>query len=115
MRYKKGNQYSRTDDDPNSRNNRPTNPSRKITGRNTAARVIEWTEPQKNISLEPLIAASIGDMPSNFINVLCDDNSIIYYEPRHNTMANKVTLMENPNSHMIKNVAISETGMSIKA
>ena len=42
---------------PNSRNNLPTNPSKKTIGKKTAANVIEIEITAKKISFEPLIAA----------------------------------------------------------
>jgi len=102
---------------PNSRNSRPTNPSRKITGRNTAANVMEMEITAKKISFEPLIAASIGVIPSSTFLKIFSVTTIpsSTTNPVAKTMANNVkTLMENPKSHMIKNVAISETGISIK-
>src|SRR5690606_25210764 len=50
---------------PNSRNNLPTNPSKKITGKNTAANVMDIEITANIISFEPLMAASIGDIPSS--------------------------------------------------
>src|SRR5690606_33975292 len=100
---------------PNSRNKRPTNPSRKITGKNTAANVIEIEITAKKISFEPLIAAEIGDMPSstflNIFSVTTIPSSTT--KPVASTIANNVnTLIEKPQRYMIKNVAISDTGIS---
>ena len=50
---------------PNSLNSLPTNPSKKMTGKNTAANVIDMDITAKNISLDPLIAASMGLIPSS--------------------------------------------------
>ena len=50
---------------PNSLNNLPTNPSKNITGKNTAANVMDIEMTAKNISFEPFIAASIGLIPSS--------------------------------------------------
>jgi hypothetical protein len=54
-------------------------------------------------------------MPSStFENIFGDYNSVIDYKPSCRTIANKVnTLIEKPNNHMIKKVAIKDTGMSI--
>ena len=101
---------------PNSRNKRPTNPSKNITGKNTAAKVIEIEITAKKISLDPLIAASIGDMPSSTFLKMFSVTTIpsSTTRPVARTIASKVnTLIENPKSHMIKNVAINETGISI--
>ena len=71
----------------------------------------------KNISLDPLIAASIGDMPSSTFLKMFSVTTIpsSTTNPVASTIANKVkTLIENPNIHMIKKVAINETGISIK-
>ncbi|MNE33639.1 hypothetical protein D3C80_1273220 [compost metagenome] len=101
---------------PNSLNNRPTKPSKKITGRKTAAKVIEIEITAKKISFEPLIAASIGDMPSSTFLKIFSVTTIpsSTTKPVAKTIAKSVnTLIENPKSHMMKNVAINETGMSI--
>ena len=101
---------------PNSRNNLPTNPSKKIIGRNTAASVMEIEITAKKISLEPLIAASMGDMPSSTFLKIFSVTTIpsSTTKPVANTIAKRVnTLMENPKMYMMKNVAMSETGMSI--
>ncbi|MOA28574.1 hypothetical protein D3C78_1495260 [compost metagenome] len=50
---------------PNSRNNRPTKPSRKMIGKNTAANVMDVEIIAKKISFEPLMAASKGEYPSS--------------------------------------------------
>ncbi len=102
---------------PNSLNNRPTNPSRNITGRNTAANVMEMEITAKKISFDPLIAASMGDIPCSTFLKMFSVTTIpsSTTNPVANTIANKVkTFIENPKSHMIKNVAINETGISIK-
>src|SRR5690606_10727271 len=101
---------------PNSRNKRPTNPSRKITGKNTAANVIEIEITAKKISLEPFIAASIGDIPSstflNIFSVTTIPSSTT--SPVASTIANNVnTLIEKPQRYIMKKVAIKETGISI--
>ena len=101
---------------PNSRNNRPTNPSKKIIGKNTAAKVIEIEITAKKISFEPLIAASMGDMPSSTFLKMFSVTTIpsSTTNPVANTMANSVkTLIENPHKYMMKNVAINDTGISI--
>ena len=101
---------------PNSLNNRPTNPSRKITGKNTAAKVIEIEITAKNISLDPLMAASIGVIPSSTFLKIFSVTTIpsSTTKPVAKTIANKVnTLMEKPKSHIIKKVAIKDTGISI--
>src|SRR5690606_39710527 len=102
---------------PNSRNSRPTNPSRKITGKNTAASVTEIEITAKKISFDPLIAASMGDIPSstflNIFSVTTIPSSTT--SPVAKTIANSVrTLIEKPHKYMIKKVAIKETGISIK-
>ena len=102
---------------PNSLNNRPTNPSRNITGRNTAAKVIEMEITAKKISFDPLMAASMGVIPSSTFLKMFSVTTIpsSTTSPVANTIANKVnTFIENPKSHMMKKVAINETGMSIK-
>ena len=101
---------------PNSRNNRPTKPSKKIIGKKTAANVTEIEITAKKISFEPLIAASIGDMPSSTFLKMFSVTTIpsSTTNPVAKTMAKSVnTLMENPHKYMIKNVAINETGISI--
>ena len=101
---------------PNSLNNRPTNPSRNITGRNTAAKVTDIEITAKNISFDPLIAASMGDIPSSTFLKIFSVTTIpsSTTSPVANTIANKVnTFIENPKSHIMKKVAINETGMSI--
>ena len=101
---------------PNSLKRRPTNPSRKITGRKTAAKVIEIEITAKKISLDPLMAASIGVMPSSTFLKIFSVTTIpsSTTSPVARTIANKVnTFIEKPKSHMIKNVAINETGISI--
>src|SRR4051812_21789575 len=50
---------------PNSRNNLPTNPWRKITGRNTTASVMDVEITAKNISRLPSNAAFLIDIPSS--------------------------------------------------
>jgi hypothetical protein len=70
----------------------------------------------KKISLEPLIAASMGDMPSSTFLKMFSVTTIpsSTTKPVASTMAKRVnTLIENPNNHMIKKVAINETGISI--
>ena len=101
---------------PNSLNNLPTNPSRKITGKNTTASVKEVDITAKNISLLPSSAAfRIGSPSSSFrkiFSVTTIPSSTT--NPVANTIPNKVNiLMENPNRYMIKKVAISEMGISI--
>ncbi len=101
---------------PNSLNNRPTKPSKNITGRKTAANVIEIEITAKKISFDPFIAASIGDIPSSTFLKIFSVTTIpsSTTNPVANTIANNVnTLIENPKSHIIKNVAIKETGISI--
>lgn len=87
---------------PNSLNKRPTNPSRKITGKNTAAKVIEIEITAKNISLDPLIAASMGVIPSSTFLKIFSVTTIpsSTTNPVAKTMANNVnTLMENQKPH----------------
>src|SRR5690606_17774277 len=101
---------------PNSLNNLPTNPSKNITGRNTAAKVTEIEITAKKISLAPFIAASNGDIPSSTFLYIFSVTTIpsSTTKPVAKTIANKVsTLMENPIKYITKNVAIKETGMSI--
>ena len=102
---------------PNSRKSRPTKPSRKITGRNTAAKVTEIEITAKNISLDPLMAASIGVIPSSTFLKIFSVTTIpsSTTNPVARTIANNVnTFIEKPKSHIIKKVAIKETGISIK-
>src|SRR5690606_7260257 len=101
---------------PNSRNKLPTNPSKNITGRKTAAKVTEMDITAKKISLEPLIAASIGDIPSSTFLKIFSVTTIpsSTTKPVANTIASKVnTLIEKPHRYMMKNVAIKDTGISI--
>src|SRR5690606_9602510 len=100
---------------PNSRKSLPTKPSKNITGRNTAASVTEMEITAKNISFEPLRAASIGDIPSstflNIFSVTTIPSSTT--SPVASTIASNVsTLIENPKMYIIKKVAISDTGIS---
>jgi len=91
-------------------------PSKKITGKNTAANVIEMEITAKKISFEPFMAASIGDIPSSTFLKIFSVTTIpsSTTNPVARTIANNVrTFMENPNIHIIKNVAIRETGISI--
>ena len=86
-------------------------------GKNTAANVIEIEITAKKISFEPFMAASIGDIPSstflNMFSVTTIPSSTT--NPVANTMARSVkTFTENPHKYIMKNVAISETGISIK-
>ena len=70
----------------------------------------------KNISFEPFIAASIGDIPSSTFLKMFSVTTIpsSTTNPVANTIANNVsTFIEKPKSHMIKKVAINETGISI--
>ncbi|MNE45551.1 hypothetical protein D3C80_1398380 [compost metagenome] len=70
----------------------------------------------KKISLEPLIAASIGVIPSSTFLKIFSVTTIpsSTTNPVAKTIASNVsTLIENPKSHMIKKVAINETGISI--
>src|SRR5690606_10414215 len=93
-----------------------TNPSRKITGKNTAAKVTEIEITAKKISLEPLIAACIGGIPSSTFLKIFSVTTIpsSTTKPVANTMAKSVnTLIENPHKYMMKKVAINETGISI--
>ena len=67
---------------PNSRNNLPTNPSKKITGKNTIASVIEVDITAKNISLLPSNAAfRIGNPAFQFSeNIFRYHNTIIHHQ-----------------------------------
>src|SRR5690606_15567556 len=102
---------------PNSLNNLPTNPSKKMTGRNTAAKVTEMEITAKNISLDPFTAACIGCIPSSTFLYMFSVTTIpsSTTSPVASTMAKSVrTFTEKPKIHMIKNVKIKETGISIK-
>ncbi len=62
------------------------------------------------------MAASIGDMPSSTFLKMFSVTTIpsSTTNPVARTIASKVnTLMEKPNSHMMKKVAIKDTGISI--
>jgi len=86
-------------------------------GKKTAANVTEIEITAKNISFEPLIAASIGDIPSSTFLKMFSVTTIpsSTTNPVAKTMANSVkTLIEKPHKYMMKNVAINETGISIK-
>ncbi|MNY49534.1 hypothetical protein D3C86_1849680 [compost metagenome] len=64
-----------------------------------------------------MIAASIGDIPSSTFLKIFSVTTIpsSTTRPVAKTIANSVnTLIENPKSHIIKKVAINETGISIK-
>src|SRR4051794_34736892 len=101
---------------PNSRNNLPTNPSRKITGRNTTASVMEVEITAKNISLLPSNAAWRIGMPCSNLRKIFSVTTIpsSTTKPVASTIPNNVsTLMEKPARYMMKNVATSEIGMSI--
>ncbi len=70
----------------------------------------------KKISLEPLMAASIGDMPSSTFLKMFSVTTIpsSTTKPVAKTIANSVsTFTEKPHKYMMKNVAINDTGMSI--
>ena len=102
---------------PNSRNNLPTKPSKKITGKKTTANVKEVEITAKKISLLPSKAAfRIGIPCSNFRNIFSVTTiPSSTTKPVANTIPKSVsTLMVNPKRYMIKNVAISEIGISIK-
>jgi hypothetical protein len=61
------------------------------------------------------MAASIGVMLLLLFKYIFRDYDSVIYKPVARTIANKVnTLMEKPNNHMIKKVAINETGISIR-
>src|SRR5690606_22772284 len=79
---------------PNSRKRRPTNPSKNITGRKTAASVTEIEITAKKISFDPLIAAEIGDMPSStFLNIFYVITIPTYTTTSiDNTMANNIKI-----------------------
>src|SRR5690606_6509030 len=100
---------------PNSLNRRPTKPSKNITGKNTAAKVIEIEITAKKISLEPFIAASIGGIPpSTFLKIFSVTTiPSSTTSPVASTIANNVsTLIEKPQRYIMKKVAIKDTGMS---
>ena len=101
---------------PNSLNKLPTKPCKKITGKNTTASVIEVEITAKNISLLPSSAALlIGNPSSSFLNMFSVTTiPSSTTRPVASTIPRSVnTLMENPKMYMIKNVAMSEIGMSI--
>ena len=101
---------------PNSLNNEPTKPCKKITGKNTTAKVIEVDTTAKKISLLPSLAASlIGSPSSSFLKIFSVTTiPSSTTRPVANTIANKVnTLIEKPAKYIIKKVAINEIGISI--
>ena len=78
--------------------------------------MIEIDITAKKISLEPLIAASIGDIPSSTFLKIFSVTTIpsSTTNPVAKTMAKSVnTFTENPHKYMMKKVAINETGISI--
>ena len=102
---------------PNSRNNLPINPSKKITGRNTTASVIDVETTAKKISLLPSNAAlRIGNPLSSFLKIFSVTTiPSSTTKPVASTMPNSVrTLMVKPEMYMMKKVEISEIGISIK-
>ena len=102
---------------PNSLNKEPIKPSRKITGINTTASVIEVDITAKKISLLPSLAACLSGSPSsNFLKIFSVTTiPSSTTKPVASTMASKVnTLIEKPAIYMIKKVAMSEIGISIK-
>jgi hypothetical protein len=65
----------------------------------------------KNISFDPLIAASMGVIPSSTFlkNIFGNYNTVINDNPVASTIASNVnTFMEKQKSHMIKKVAIKK-------
>jgi hypothetical protein len=93
------------------------NPSKKITGRNTIASVIDVDKTAKKISLLPSNAAlRIGRPLSNFLKMfLCYNNTIVHHHPVASTMPSNVsTFIVKPEMYIIKKVDISEIGISIK-
>src|SRR6478752_2764359 len=101
---------------PNSRNNLPTKPSRKITGKKTTASVMEVEITAKKISLLPSSAAWRIGMPCsnlrNIFSVTTIPSSTT--RPVASTIPNKVsTLIEKPARYIMKKVATSDIGMSI--
>ena len=101
---------------PNSLNKLPTNPCKKITGRNTTAKVIEVEITAKKISLLPSNAAlRIGRPCSNFLKIFSVTTiPSSTTNPVASTIPNKVnTFIENPEIYMMKNVATNEIGISI--
>ena len=103
-------------DTPNSLNNLPTNPSKKITGRNTIANVMEVDITAKNISLLPSNAACLTGNPfSSFLKIFSVTTiPSSTTRPVASTIASKVKiLIENPARYMMKNVDTSEMGISI--
>src|SRR3954471_22838080 len=101
---------------PNSRNSLPTNPSKKITGRNTTANVMEVEITAKNISLLPSNAAWRIGIPCSNLRKIFSVTTIpsSTTRPVASTMPNSVsTLMEKPARYITKKVATSDIGMSI--
>ena len=101
---------------PNSRNSLPTKPSKKMSGRKTAASVIEIEITAIKISFEPFIAASSGDKPSSIFLKIFSVTTIpsSTTKPVASTIASNVnTFTEKPIKYMTKKVPIKETGMSI--
>src|SRR4051794_25915598 len=102
---------------PNSLNNLPTNPSRNITGKNTIASVVEVDITAKKISLLPSNAAFLIGNPCSSLRNIFSVTTIpsSTTKPVPSTIPSNVKmLMENPARYMIKNVATSEIGISIK-
>ena len=102
---------------PNSLNKEPMKPCKKITGINTTASVIEVDMTAKKISLLPSLAASLSGSPSsNFLKIFSVTTiPSSTTKPVASTIASKVnTLIEKPAMYIIKKVAISEIGISIK-
>jgi hypothetical protein len=94
---------------PNSLNNLPINPSRKITGKKTMASVIEVDITAKNISLLPSTAACRMGIPFSNLLKMFSVTTIpsSTTRPVANTIPSKVnTLMENPAKYITKKVAI---------
>ncbi|MNI62951.1 hypothetical protein D3C85_985690 [compost metagenome] len=70
----------------------------------------------KKISFDPFMAASKGDMPSSTFLKIFSVTTIpsSTTKPVASTMASKLnTFIEKPKAYMIKNVKISDTGISI--
>ena len=92
-------------------------PCKKITGINTTASVIEVDITAKKISLLPSLAACFKGKPSsNFLKIFSVTTiPSSTTKPVASTIASKVnTFIEKPAMYMIKKVAISEIGISIK-
>ena len=101
---------------PNSLNSLPVNPCKKTTGKNTTASVIDVEITAKNISLLPSSAACfIGKPCSSFLKIFSVTTMpSSTTNPVASTIPSNVRmLIENPETYMIKKVAIKEIGISI--